>query len=81
MGARHPQKTIKGAETSVIVGLVAAFLATLLGTVFGALSGYFGGIIDDGFNWLYSVFTSIPYLLLILAVAAVLHQKASQQLF
>ena len=69
------KKTIKGAETSIIVGLVAAALATFLGTVFGALSGYYGRWVDDFFNWFYSVFTSVPYLLLILAVAAVLQQK------
>ncbi|AMO96561.1 binding--dependent transport system inner membrane component family protein [Collimonas fungivorans] len=69
------KKTIKGAETSIIVGLVAALLAVALGTLFGAVSGYFGGWIDDAFNWFYSIFTSIPYLLLILAVAAVLQQK------
>ena len=69
------KKTIKGAETSIVVGLVAAMLATFLGTVFGAVSGYFGGWIDDAFNWFYNIFTSIPYLLLILAVAAVLQQK------
>ena len=69
------KKTIKGAETSIVVGLVAAFVATFLGTLFGALSGYFGGRTDDFFNWFYSIFTSIPYLLLILAVAAVLQQK------
>ncbi|MBC7513751.1 MAG: ABC transporter permease subunit, partial [Herminiimonas sp.] len=69
------KKTIKGAETSIVVGLVAALLATILGTVFGALAGYFGGRVDDIFNWFYSIFTSVPYLLLILAVAAVLQQK------
>jgi len=69
------KKTIKGAETSIVVGLVAALLATVLGTVFAAVSGYFGGWVDDVFNWFYSIFTSVPYLLLILAVAAVLQQK------
>lgn len=69
------KKTIKGAETSIVVGLVAAVLATVLGTIFGAVSGYFGGKIDDLFNWFYSIFTSVPYLLLVLAVAAVLQQK------
>lgn len=69
------QKTIKGAQTSITVGLIAALLATFLGTIFGAFSGYFGGWIDDTFNWFYSIFTSIPYLLLILSVAAVLQQK------
>ncbi len=70
-------KVIKGTETSLLVGLSAAFLAAFLGTVFGAQAGYFGGRVDDFFNWLYSVFTSIPYLLLILAIAAVLNQKGT----
>jgi peptide/nickel transport system permease protein len=69
------QKTIKGSETSIVVGLTAALLATVLGTLFGAVAGYYGKWVDDCFNWFYSVFTSIPYLLLILAVAAVLQQK------
>ncbi len=69
------KKTIKGAETSIVVGLVAALLAVTLGTLFGAVSGYFGGFIDDLFNWFYSVFTAIPSILMILTVAAVLQQK------
>ena len=69
------KKVIKGTETSLLVGLAAAALATFLGTLFGALAGYYGRWVDDLFNWLYSVFTSIPYLLLVLAVAAVLGQK------
>ena len=69
------KKTIKGAETSIVVGLVAALLAVLLGTVFGALAGFYGGLVDDFFNWFYSIFTSIPSILMILTVAAVLQQK------
>ena len=68
-------KTIKGAETSILVGLIAAFLAVAIGTVLGAISGYFGGWVDDVLNWFYNIFTSIPYLLLVLAIAAVLQQK------
>ncbi len=69
------KKTVKGSETSIIVGLVAALLATVLGTLLGAVSGYYGRWIDDWCNWFYSVFTSVPYLLLIFAVAAVLQKK------
>jgi ABC-type dipeptide/oligopeptide/nickel transport system permease subunit len=69
------KKAIKGTETSLAVGFAAAALATVLGTLFGALAGYYGRWMDDFLNWLYSVFTSIPYLLLVLAVAAVLGQK------
>jgi peptide/nickel transport system permease protein len=69
------KKTIKGSETSIFVGLAAAAVAVVIGTIFGALAGYYGKWVDDFFNWFYSVFSSIPYLLLILAVAAVLQQK------
>src|SRR5512140_1405508 len=65
------KKTEKGAEISIFVGFAAALVATILGTVFGACSGYFGGRINDLFEWVYNVFTSIPYILLILAFAAV----------
>jgi peptide/nickel transport system permease protein len=71
------KKAVKGTETSMLVGIVAALLAVVLGTVFGAQAGYYGGRVDDFFNWLYSVFTSIPYLLLVLAIAAVLNQKGT----
>jgi len=68
-------KTIKGAETSIIVGLISALLAVVIGTFLGAIAGYFGGWVDDVLNWFYNIFTSIPYLLLVLAIAAVLQQK------
>jgi peptide/nickel transport system permease protein len=70
-------KAIKGTETSFVVGLAAALVAVFIGTLAGALAGYLGGWVDDVFNWIYSVFTSIPYLLLILAIAAVLDQKGT----
>jgi len=69
------KKTIKGGETSIVVGLAAATLAVGLGTLFGAFSGFYGGLVDDFFNWFYNVFTSIPSILMILTVAAVLQQK------
>lgn len=66
------KKTIKGSEVSIMVGLAAALIATLIGTLLGALAGYWGGRLNDLMEWVYNVFTSIPYILLILAFAAVL---------
>ena len=65
-------KAIKGAQVSILVGVVAALLATLIGTVLGAVAGYFGGKVDDFLEWVYSVFTSVPYILLVFALAAVI---------
>jgi peptide/nickel transport system permease protein len=68
-------KVIQGSETSILVGFAAAIVATVIGTLLGALGGYFGGKTDDILNWFYSIFSSIPYILLVLAIAAVLKQK------
>jgi peptide/nickel transport system permease protein len=65
-------KAIKGAQVSISVGLAAALFATLIGTILGAVAGYFGGWVDDLLEWLYNVFTAIPYILLVFALAAVL---------
>ena len=65
------QKTIKGSEVSIFVGLASALLATVIGTVLGAMAGYWGGKVNDFLEWFYNIFTSIPYILLILAFAAV----------
>ena len=70
-------KTIKGSETSILVGLAAALLATVIGTLLGAQAGYRGGRVDDALNWFYSVLTSMPYMVLVLAVAAVLGRKGT----
>jgi len=65
------KKAIKGSEVSIFVGLSSALLATLIGTVLGAFAGYWGGKVNDFLEWFYNIFTSIPYILLILAFAAV----------
>ncbi|NBO96152.1 MAG: ABC transporter permease [Betaproteobacteria bacterium] len=68
-------KTIKAAETSILVGLCAALIATVIGSLLGAFSGWYGGWVDDLSNWIYNVLNAIPGILLILAIAAVLDSK------
>jgi peptide/nickel transport system permease protein len=64
-------KAMKGTQTSVFVGLLAAIVATVIGTLLGALAGFFGGKAGDFLEWLYSVFTAIPDILLILSFAVI----------
>ena len=64
-------KAMKGTQTSVFVGLMAALVATLIGTLLGAIAGFFGGKAGDFLEWLYSVFTAIPDILLILSFAVI----------
>ncbi|UTH73097.1 ABC transporter permease [Chromobacterium sp. IIBBL 290-4] len=65
------QKTLKGTSTSIFVGLFGALFSLVIGCLLGAVSGYFGGKTDDFLNWFYSVFTSVPDMLLLLSFAAV----------
>lgn len=74
-------KAIKGAQVSITVGVAAALMATLIGTLLGALAGYFGGVIDDLLEWFYNVFNSVPYVLLIFALAAVFKSGPMARVF
>jgi len=64
-------KTLKATQTSVFVGLLAALVATAIGTVLGAVAGFFGRWVNDFLEWVYSVFTAVPDILLILSFAVI----------
>ncbi len=71
------QKVVKGSEVSIFVGLAGALIATFIGTLLGAMAGYWGGRVNDLLEWFYNIFTSIPYILLILSFAAVAQATGS----
>ncbi|MET0335767.1 MAG: ABC transporter permease [Rhizobacter sp.] len=64
-------KAAIGTQTSVVVGLMGAVIAALIGTVLGALAGFFGRRVGDFLEWLYSVFTAMPDILLLLVFAVI----------
>jgi peptide/nickel transport system permease protein len=74
-------KAIKGSQVSIAVGVVAALCATLIGTLLGACAGFYGGKVNDLLEWLYNVFTSIPGILLVFALAAVLRSGPLGKVF
>jgi peptide/nickel transport system permease protein len=74
-------KAIKGSQVSIAVGVVAALCATLIGTLLGACAGFHGRWVNDFLEWIYNVFTSIPPILLIFSLAAVLRSGALAHLF
>ncbi len=71
------QKVLKGTSTSLLVGLVGSLAAIFLGTLMGGFGGYFGRKVDDLLMWFYSVFTSVPDMLLLLAFSAVMRRGIS----
>jgi oligopeptide transport system permease protein len=74
-------KAIKGSQVSIAVGVVAALCATLIGTLLGATAGFYGGWLNDFLEWLYNVFTSIPGILLVFTLAAVLRSGPLATMF
>ncbi len=62
-------RIMKGGQTALEVGFLAALIATVIGTLYGALSGLAGGIIDGLLMRIVDVLLSIPFLLIVLVLA------------
>lgn len=65
-------KTIKATETAVVIGVVVSMISILIGTTLGMLAGYFGGLVDELIVWFYTTFSSIPGVMLLVAIAFIL---------
>lgn len=71
------QRSLFSVATAFEVGLVVAVLSTLLGAVLGALAGFFSGrLTDELVLWLMGVLDSIPFYLLVAAIAFALEGNA-----
>jgi len=66
------QKTIKGTEVAMSVGFIAGGISIVLGVFLGAVSGYFGGLIDELIVWFYTTVSSIPNIMLLLAITFIM---------
>jgi ABC-type dipeptide/oligopeptide/nickel transport system permease subunit len=61
-------KTLLGAHVSMTVGFMANCIAIPLGLLLGAFAGYFGRRIDDLIVWFYTTLSSIPSIILLIAL-------------
>ena len=60
-----------GARTSLLIGLLATFMAAAVGTIIGGLAGYHGGWIDDALMRLTEFFQTIPSFLFAIVLVAI----------
>lgn len=65
-------QTIKSMEVAMSVGLVTAILSITIGVVLGAIAGYFGGKIDEVIVWFYTTVSSVPNIMLLVAITMIL---------
>lgn len=63
-------EVIWGSQVSLIVGVLSAIVASVVGTAVGLVSGYVGGWIDEVLMRFNDVILSIPWLVLMIVVAA-----------
>jgi ABC-type dipeptide/oligopeptide/nickel transport system permease subunit len=63
-------RTMYGARTSLLVGIVASGIAVLIGTTIGILAGYFGGFADTTLSRGADVMLAVPQLLISIGIVA-----------
>jgi len=64
-------RIIVGAQTSLIIGVVANGLSALLGTIIGVIAGYFGGVVATVLMRFTDLMMAFPALLLAIVLAAI----------
>lgn len=65
-------RVLYGARVSLAAGLISVLLALLLGGLIGLVAGFYGGWIDDVLMRLTDAMLAFPFLVLAIALAAVL---------
>lgn len=65
-------KVLRGTQIAMSVGLVAAMIAIPIGVILGAVAGYYGGWVDDFITWLYTTFSSIPNIMLLISITMIM---------
>jgi len=71
---------IWGARLSMIFAIQVVAISVLIGTILGLIAGYRGGVIDEIIMRLTDVFLSIPFLILVIAIAAVLGRSLNSSM-
>jgi peptide/nickel transport system permease protein len=74
-------RIIYGARVSLIVGIASVMLQGLIGVTAGLVAGYLGGWIDNVIMRIADVQQSLPFLILAVAVAAVLDASLLNVIF
>lgn len=65
---------LKGVRTAFIIGIVPSVVAVSFAILFGLLAGYYGGWVDDLIQYVYQVLSSIPGILLLIAMLMVMER-------
>lgn len=69
-------QTMSGAQKSLLVGLIAAFVSTGIAAVVGAAAGYFGKMTDNTLMWFVNLMMVVPSFLILAIISPRLHSTS-----
>jgi oligopeptide transport system permease protein len=68
-------RVLSGGQISLMVALIATLVSLLIGVSYGATAGYLGGRIDDVMMRVVDVLYSLPYIIIVIVLLALLPAK------
>lgn len=76
IGRDQLARLLHASGVSMGIGFFGTLFALSIGLALGMISGYFGGMVDDFFNWLVTTIDSIPFLFLLILISSILSFSA-----
>ncbi len=76
-------RMLNGGRMTMTIGAVAVFISTFIGVIIGCISGYFGGRIDNFFQRISEMISSLPFLPFAMILSALIGNSmtANQKIF
>lgn len=68
-------RVLSGGQISLMVGIISTLVSLLIGVSYGATAGYLGGRIDDLMMRVVDVLYSLPYVIIVIVLLALLPAK------
>jgi oligopeptide transport system permease protein len=68
-------RVLSGGQISLMVALIATLVSLVIGVSYGAIAGYVGGRLDDVMMRLVDVLYSLPYVIIVIVLLALLPAK------
>jgi oligopeptide transport system permease protein len=68
-------RVLSGGQISLMVALIATLVSLVIGISYGAIAGYVGGRVDDLMMRIVDVLYSLPYVILVIVLLALLPAK------
>lgn len=68
-------RVLSGGQISLMVALIATLVSLVIGVSYGAIAGYLGGRIDDLMMRIVDVLYSLPYVIIVIVLLALLPAK------